>query len=170
MSKYSGFEGVGEDLAGPLVGGGVAQAAMITTKLLGRNKPFAKWSGLIGALAGGAVSGALMFSPRYRRMGIQGLLTAALVGLPRQIEDMIGGPSGGATAGSYLGLISPEAQMQDALGGYMQVPSQDVQMLSGQPGSFGAIVAERELSGGMGAGVPEVEIMGAFGSNFMSNQ
>lgn len=163
MAKYAGFEGVGEDIAGPLIGGGVAQAAVLTTKMIAKDKPFSKWAGLVGTLAGGLASGALMFSPRYRRMGIQGLITAVLVGVPRQVEDLM---SSGPTAGSYLGLITPEAQMQ-GMGAYMPVPSQDMQML-GQHG-LGTIVAERELNGmGMGAGVPEVEIMGAFGSNFMS--
>ena len=168
MSRYSGFGGAGEDILGPVIGGAAAQAGVIATKALAKDKPFAKWAGGVGTLLGAAVSGAFMFSRKHRRMGLQGLITAVLIGVPRQIEDLMVG--GGTGTNGYLGLITPEANMQ-GFGALSPVPSQDVQMLSGQPGSFGTIVPEREMNGaGMGAGVPEVEVMGAFGSNFMNNQ
>lgn len=159
---FGDFGGVGEDLVGPLIGGGAAQAGMLATKALFRGKPVAKYAGLIGTLLGGGISGALMFSPRFRRMGIQGLATAALVGIPRQIEDMF---MGGTTQG-YLGVITPEQEMAGYFGANVGVPSSDVQLLdsgSGSTGMFGTTVAEQDMNG-----APDVELLGAFGTTFLS--
>jgi hypothetical protein len=165
MDDFGDFEGVGEDLAGPLIGGGAAQVGMLATKMLFKGKPITKWAGLIGTLLGGGISAGLMFSPRYRRMGIQGLATAALVGIPRQIEDMVmGGPMQG-----YLGVITPEQELAGYFGANTGVPAGDVQLLdsgSGSTGMFGTVVPEQDMSGA--GGVPDVELLGAFGSNFLS--
>lgn len=158
--------GLGRDsIAGPLVGGGVTNVGILATKLMWKNNPkISKWAGLIGTLLGGGVSAAMMLSPRTRSTGLSGLLTAALVGVPRQIEDMLATPS--APLKDYLGVITPEQEMagyglgQDDLG-------QDIQLLDSGAGSsvLGTIVPEREMSG---AG--DVELLGnaGFGSNFLA--
>ena len=159
---FGGLEGVGEDLAGPLIGGGGAQAGMLAARVLLKGKPASKYAGLFGLLVGGGISAGLMFSPRHRRTGFQGLVTAALVAIPRQIEDMV---MGGTTQG-YLGVITPEQEMAGYFGANTGVPSSDVQLLdsgSGSTGMFGTTVAEQDMSG-----APDVELVGAFGTTFLS--
>jgi hypothetical protein len=164
--------GLGQDhIAGPLVGGGVANVGILATKLMWKDKPaVTKWAGLIGTLLGGGVSAAMMMSPRTRGAGIAGLLTAAIVGVPRQLEDMLMGPAPGATK-DYLGVITPEAEMAGYGGGFGEMGSdlsQDIQLLDSGAGStsvLGITVPEREMSG-----ASDVELLGnaGFGSNFLA--
>jgi hypothetical protein len=186
MDGYGFGAGISDpSIAGPLIGGGAAQAAALATRLLFKDsKPgLAKWASAIGLGIGGGISAAMMFSPRFRQTGIAGLLTAALVSIPRQVEDLL---AGSATMKDYLGLITPERQMAGAFGddyammGGFGEP--DVQLLdsgSGSTGVLGTIVPEREMAGanfgggfgGFGAegGGDGVELLG-FGSNFLSSQ
>lgn len=154
-----------EYVSGPLIGGGATQAALLTTKLLAKTKPnVSKWAGTIATLVGGAVSGALMFSPRHRAAGISGLITAALIGIPRQIEDLMA-PTAGSTAG-YFGVTVPEMEMA----GYddmMMGAGADIELLdsgSGSSGVMGVTVPEQV------SGAPDVELLGSggFGANFLS--
>jgi hypothetical protein len=161
MGDFGDFGVAGrEHIAGPLIGGGIAQGATLATKLAFPAK--AKWAGTIGFLAGGIVSGILASRPRFRQVGISGLVTAALVGIPRQIEDLMTAP--GATQG-YLGVITPEQIAGMGAG--------DVELLdSGSgAGTIGVITPEEGVSG-FGA-QSEIEMMGAggaggFGSNFFA--
>lgn len=154
-----------EAVAGPLIGGGATQAAIMATRLLFKGKPnVTKWAGLIGAGVGAAVSGALMFSPRHRATGTAGLIVAALIGIPRQIEDMLEGA--GMLKDSYLGVVTAE---QAAMAGYgyddgsamMGVPG--VQLLDS---GLGVTVAEQA---NMGAISDDVQMLGSsgFGANFL---
>lgn len=168
-----------EGVAGPLIGGGAAQVGTLAIRLAAKNSPtLQKWAPAIGAAVGMAASGALMLSPRFRATGLSGLITAALVGIPRQIEDLLMG----SAMKDYLGVITAEQEMAGAYGfgdeyaGYGQMgdeyagyaalgAQQDVQLLDGQ---LGVTVAEQEMNG-----PGDVELLGSgngFGSNFLAAQ
>lgn len=158
-------------IAGPLIGGGAAQAASLATRLIWPGKKITKWASAIGLGIGGGISAALIFSPRYRQTGIAGLITAALVSVPRQIEDLM---AASGTMKDYLGLITPEREMAGFGEDYSMMGQPDVQLLdsgSGSTGVLGTIVPEREMAGAsFGAGEGDgVELLG-FGSNFLSPQ
>lgn len=159
-----------EYISGPLLGGGATQVALLATKLLARTKPnVSKWAGTIATLFGGAISGAMMFSPRHRAAGISGLITAALIGVPRQIEDLMG-PAAGATAG-YFGVTVPEMEMQGAYDeGMMGLGAGDIELLDAGAGSSGVmgVTVPEQVSGA----APDVELLGGggFGSNFLAAQ
>lgn len=163
-------------VTGPLVGGGAATVGIFVAKLLGKGKPIAHWSGGLGFLLGAVTSGILMARPRTRAMGLSGLITAALVGIPRQLEDLMAQ----GTMKGYLGVITPEREMYGAEEGMEGVTtaeqemmgqvSRDVQLLdsgSGSTGVLGTIVPEQEMAGAGG----DIELLGAggFGSNFFAN-
>lgn len=176
MGRYSDMQGpVMESIAGPLVGGGIAQAGTLATKLIWPDKGVAKWAGAIGTGLGLAVSGVLAFRPSTRSIGISGIVTSLLVGVPRQIEDLMGAE--GSTNG-YLGVITPEREMQgayddDYTAAMMeqemmgQVSPDQVQLLSANgAGSLGVITPERDMAGA----TPEIEMLGAnggFGATFL---
>lgn len=186
FSMDGGFgAGIGRDLAGPLIGGGVTQVATLATKMLGRGKKIEKWGAGVGLGAGILVSGILAFRQSTRDIGITGLVVAGLVGLPRLIEDLMG-PAAGSTAG-YLGIHTAEADMA----GYLGADDSAIQLLDSGGGlgvgaGLGVITAEEEvMAGAMGAGVPDVALLGAqrseaelfgsgggaaFGANFLSHQ
>lgn len=164
-------------IAGPLVGGGATQAAILAVKMLFKTSPKAlKYSALIGTLVGAAASGALMFWPKTRKMGLSGLVTAALLGIPRQIEDLLL-PTG--TMADSLGMISPERSLMgdEDLAGlgteYLEGPvANEVQLLdagSGSTGVLGVVSPERSL--GDDGGGTGVEVLGSgFGSSFLAAQ
>lgn len=165
FGDFGSFGAAGRDhIAGPLVGGGLAQVGLMATKLIWPDKAVSKWAGAIGLGLGGLVSGILATRPGYRSTGISGLVTAALVGVPRQIEDLLGG-AGGATAG-YLGVITPE--MEHMMG---QQAANEVELLDSGAGAgtLGVITPERgDTMMGQDAG-PGVELLGSgFGANFLS--
>lgn len=184
MDDYmEGYMGAGDELAGlgdpsiagPLVGGGATQAVSLATRLLFKDKPkVTKWAPSIGLLVGGGISAALAFSPRHRQTGIAGLLTAALVAIPRQVEEMLASTG---TMRDYLGLITPEQGLgyfgQDAAPAALPAQTPDVQLLdsgSGSTGVLGTIVPEREMAGANFGADEGVELLGGFGSNFMAQQ
>jgi len=164
MGDFGDFGVAGrEHIAGPLIGGGIAQVATLATKLAFPAK--AKWAGAIGFLAGGIVSGILASRPRFRQVGISGLVTAALVGIPRQIEDLMTAP---ATTQGYLGVITPEQIAGMGAG--------DIELLDSGAGAgtIGVITPEQagDMSGFGAQG--DIEMMGAggasgFGSNFFAS-
>lgn len=149
------------EVAGPLIGGGVAQVGAIATKMLFSTSPkVVKWAPLIGSVLGAGVSALLAMRPGTRDTGISGIVTAALVGVPRQIEDALA-PS---SLKGYLGVITPEMEMA----GYGGLGAQDVELLdsgSGTTGMLGTIVPEQEMNG-----PGDVELLGAggFGASFLS--
>lgn len=158
------FGGMGEGVAGPLIGGGSAQVGTLIAKLLLKGTP-AKWAGLIGTGLGLLAGGVLMFTGR-RSMGISAMLTAAIVGVPRQLEDLL---APGAMSGPW-GVITPNELA--AWGAEAEAAA------AGQP-----VVQLLSPSGGLGIHVPEVldgaedvngpgpvELLGGFGSNFMNAQ
>lgn len=151
-----------EHISGPLIGGGAAQVGMLATKLLFRAKPnIAKWGGLIGAAVGGGISGALIASPRHRAAGWAGLVTALLIGIPRQVEDMLG-PSAGMAG--YFGVTVPE----EIHGyGFGESPIQIMDAGAGSTGVLGVTVPEEQMSG-----PGDIEMLGGsgFGSNFLAAQ
>ncbi len=164
-----GEPGDRDHIAGPLIGGGGAQAATLAAKMLFKSSPTVqKWAPAIGALVGAGISAGLMMSPRFKRTGMSGLVTALVVGVPRQIEDLL---MGGSTAG-YLGVITPEMEMQgayDQYAGYLgEQPQDNIQLLdagAGSTGMLGVITAENEMNG-----APDVEMLGGgsgFGANFL---
>lgn len=188
--SYMGMDDFGEDfgegfgacggqdhLAGPLIGGGATQVGILATKLLFKTSPTAvKWSALIGTVLGAGVSGLMMLSPKWRGKGMSGLVTALLVGLPRQAEDLL--RAAGTLAG--LGAVVAEREIagEEDVSGYFGAGSVDetygpvadeVQLLdsgSGSTGVLGTVTAERETAG---AGPQDIEMLGAggFGANFL---
>lgn len=168
---------------GPLIGGGVTQGTSMAARALFKSRPaVVKWSGLIGLAVGGGISGILAAREGTRDMGISGLVTAAVVAVPKIIEDLF---ADDADKAGYLGIITPEREMNGYLGegeyddGMMGLGAeQDIQLLDASPGTMGIITPEREMNGagpmspmGAGGGVSDdVELMGGFGSNFLSQQ
>lgn len=172
-----GFGGEGRDhIAGPLIGGGVAQVGTLATRLLFKdNATLQKWAPAIGTLLGAGASGAMMLSPKFKNTGISGIITAALVGIPRQIEDLLMG----SAMKDYLGVITAEQEMAgagylgDEYAGYgfgdeyagLGAQQQDIQLLDS---NLGVITAEQEMNG-----PGDIEMLGGgsgFGANFLSPQ
>ena len=148
-----------EIVSGPLVGGGLAQIGILGTRKFAPS--YAKYAGAIGAALGAAASYLLMRRPGSRDKGMAGVACALLVGVPRQIEDLLL-PSRLSGADDLLGAYTSE------MGAYtseMGAPS-PVEVLnsgSGGTGVVGAISPEESMAGDLGA---DIEIMdsGAFGS------
>jgi hypothetical protein len=176
-----GFGAGRAEIAGPLIGGGLAQVGALAVRLLFKDSPtLQKWAPTIGTVLGAGVSGAMMMSPRFKQVGISGILTAALVGIPRQVEDILMG----SAMKDYLGVITAEQemagayagfgdeyagyQMGDEYAGYAGLGAQqDIQLLDGSAG-LGVITAEQEMNG-----PGDVELLGSgngFGSNFLAAQ
>jgi len=180
LADFGDPEGVSA-IAGPLIGGGVAQVVTTAVKLIGKDKKIAKWAAGIGLLVGGGLSAVLAFRRATRATGISGLITAGIVTLPRQLEDML---SKGTMAGAERELYGEdETAGEDVIEGEEMDGAPPLQLLDsggGSTGVFGAIVPEQE----MGAIVPEQEkgadetdgaqqdmtLLGAFGTNFMAVQ
>jgi hypothetical protein len=172
------------ELAGPLIGGGLAQVGTLAIRLLFKNSPgLQKWAPALGTVLGAGVSGAMMMSPRFKSVGLSGIVTAALVGVPRQVEDILMG----SAMKDYLGVITAEQEMAGAYAGFGDEyagyqmgdeyagyqmgdeyaglgAQQDVQLLDA---GLGVITAEQEMNG-----PGDVELLGAagFGSNFLAAQ
>lgn len=152
------FDGAGmETVSGPLIGGGLAQLGILGTRKFLPAK--AKWAGLIGALLGGGVSAFLMSKPQHRQKGLAGLAVALLVGIPRQIEDlMLPSKLSGADQIDLLGAYNAEMGAYNA-----ELGEESIEVLnsgSGSTGLIGAVVPEN-MAGDLGAGAADVEIMDA---------
>jgi hypothetical protein len=175
MARRYGFGDPGSDaIAGPLIGGGVATVGALAARMLFAGKPAAKWSGLIGTLVGAGVVGALSaFSPRFKGTLIPGLITAAFVGVPRQLEEML--VDAGVLKDGYLGVVTPEQIAgYGGFGDDYSMGQSAVQLLDSGSGSTGVLgVHVPEQINGFGddnvAGPGDgVELLGGFGSNFLS--
>ena len=172
-------DGGRDHIAGPLIGGGIAQVGLLATKLLFKDSPkVVKWAPSIGTALSAIVGGIMAFRPNTRATGISALVTAGLIGIPRQIEGLL---EDDKPLRGYLGVTVAERELadameQEAMAGMGGFGAGDVELLDSGGGSsaaFGVHVAERELEGsdlGQGAG-PGVELLGSgFGSNFLSSQ
>jgi hypothetical protein len=167
-SDELGFIG-GPGVAGPIIGGGLTQAVSLVAKMLLKDKPnWLKWTPALGFVAGAGLSGVLAVRKGTRDTGIAGLVTAALVAVPQQVENLMG-PSAGSTQGynGYLGIITPE---EAPLQGYFGEPEQPAVQLLGGGSGLGITTVEQEVAGfGESPSVPPVELLGSgFGSNFLS--
>lgn len=181
MGDDLGDFGIGQNpnVSGPLIGGGVAQVGALATRMIFKGQTVAKYASLVGLVLGGGISAFLARRPGTREAGIAGLVTAAVVSIPRQIEDLM--VSAGMLKG-HLGVITPEQEMN----GFGLITDQqvngfgvpDVQLLDsgGGAGVFGVITPEQQMNGAsddvqiMGAS-DDVQIMGSsggFGSNFLA--
>lgn len=180
MSRRHYFGDASSDaIAGPLIGGGVATVGALAARMLFEGKAAAKWAPLIGAFLGAGVAGALgAFSPRFKGAMVPGIITAALVGIPRQLETMLvdAGVLKDSEMNGYLGVVTPEQingyGFGDDMQGYgMGSPVQLLDSGSGSTGMLGVHVPEQingfgdDQVAGPGDGV---ELLGAFGSNFLS--
>lgn len=159
-----GDPGVAHDIAGPLVGGGLTQVGMLATRMLSKTSPrMHKWAPTVGFALGSIVSAILAFRASTRSIGIAGLITSALIAIPRQVEELMGP----GTMQGYLGVITPEQQMQGDLADEQQYGDEQqngpVELLDGG-GGLGIQTAEQM----QGAGDVEIMGSGAFGSNFLS--
>jgi hypothetical protein len=156
------FDGAGmETVSGPLIGGGLAQLGILgTRKFLPAH---AKYAGLIGAIVGGGVSALLMSKPQHRQKGLAGLAVALLVGIPRQIEDLIL-PSklSGADQIDILNAYNYEMGAYNAEGMNGDSGIDILNSGSGSTGMLAAIVPEN-MSGDLGADV-EIQDASAFGA------
>lgn len=84
------FDGPGMQAAkGPLIGGGLTQLGIIAVNKFAPS--YKKYAGLIGMVIGGGASAYLMSKPEHREAGAAGLATALIVGLPRQLNELMGG-------------------------------------------------------------------------------
>lgn len=154
-----GLDGpVMETLAGPLIGGGTTQVGSLATRLIWKDNPdVTKWSPAIGLGLGAIVGGILAFRPQTRSMGIAALVTAALVALPRQLENLME-EDAGTTEG--FGIITPEHEMMGLGAGVDSA----VELLGDN--GMGIVTPEQ----GMGQSDSPVELLGngGFGTNFLS--
>ena len=97
-----------------------------------------------------------------REKGLAAIATAALVGLPRQLEDMLL-PS--RLSGADTDLLGAYASEMNAYTSEMGEAS-PVQVLnsgSGSTGLIGAVVPEESMAGDLGADI-EIQDSGAFGA------
>lgn len=150
-----------EGLAGPLVGGGTTQVGTLAAKLIWKDKAgVQKWAPSIGMGLGMLVSGILAFRPQTREIGIVGLITSALIGVPRQLEELL--MEGGATEGLGLGAYTAEEMMGAG--------AEDVVEMLGDGNGMGVVVPEQGMMGmGQEGGGSPVELLGnaGFGANFL---
>lgn len=164
-------------VAGPLIGVGTAKVGAIAARVVFKDADIAKFSDLTGAGLGALIGWLLSRTPRMRASGQIAMWTAITVGALDQIEKML--TEAGLLKDGYLGVITPE-QFQ-GLGAYddygnMFGQTSPVQLLdSGGGGSLGVHVPEQfegmgndEYNSMMGAGPGDVELLGGFGSNWMS--
>jgi len=161
------FDGAGmETVSGPLIGGGLAQLGILGTRKFIPAQ--AKYAGLIGAVLGAAAGAFMMSKPQHRNKGLAAVAVALLVGVPRQIEDLIL-PSklSGVDQIDLLGAYNAEMGAYNAeMGAYdTEMAGEQVEVLnsgSGGTGLIGAMVPEN-MSGDLGADV-EIQDASAFGA------
>lgn len=164
--RFRGFgEGLGSPhIAGPLIGGGATQLGIMLAHLHAKKNPQAlRHAGIHGAVLGAIVSGALTMSAKWRDTGIAALVTVGVMTLPRILEGFMGlGHRDETMKGYELGIITPE--QYQALSDSEPV----VQLLDAGGGVMGTHVAE-EVHPMAGAGAGDyVEMLGGFGTNFLS--
>lgn len=161
MDDFLDFGGAGTQIvAGPLIGGGLAQLGILgTRKYLPAH---AKYAGLIGAAVGTAVGAFLMTKPQHKEKGLAAVAVALLVGVPRQIEDlMLPSKLSGAEQLDILSAYNAEMGAYTSEMGEAS-PVQVLNSGSGGTGVLSAIVPEN-MSGDLGADV-EIADASAFGA------
>jgi hypothetical protein len=147
-----------ETITGPLVGGGAAQLGILGTRKFAPAQ--AKWAGLIGAALG--VGASLLLMRKDRDKGVAGIAVALLVGVPRQIEDMMLPSRLSGADADLLGAYTSEMGAYTSEMGEAS-PVQVLNSGSGGTGVIGAVVPEESMAGDLGA---DIEIQGdAFGAN-----
>ena len=144
-------------VAGPMIGGGITNLGVLGSKLIFKGKAPAKYAGLIGTGLGLLVSGILTARSGTRQLGIAGLVTSALVGLPKQLEDYL---EEKGMLSDYLGIVAAEQMMNGGLGA-----EQAVELLDP---NLGVVTAEQGEMGAVGP-ASDVELLGGFGTNFMNH-
>lgn len=155
-------------IAGPIIGGGATQLGIMLAHLHAKKNPKAlRYAGMHGAVLGGLVGTALLFSDKYRETGIAALVTTGIMIAPRILEGFMGlGHREEQLKEAELGIITPE--QYQALSGF-GADDAAVQIMdsgSGSTGMLGVHVAEEVQP--LGAGASDyVEMMG-FGANFLS--
>lgn len=170
--RFRGFgTGVSSpSIAGPLIGGGATQIGIMLAHLHAKKNPKAlRHAGLHGAVLGTIVGGALAFSQKHRETGLSALATVAIMTIPRLLEGFMGlGHREEALKDAELGIITPEEY--HALSGFGAGEEPYVQIMdAGGAGTLGTHVAE-QIDGMTTSPAGDVELMGAFGSNFLSAQ
>lgn len=168
MDDFFDFGGAGTEIvAGPLIGGGLAQLGILATRKWLPSQ--AKWAGAIGAAVGTAAGAFMMSKPQHKEKGLAAVAVALLVGVPRQIEDlMLPSKLSGVEQIDILGAYDAELAAYNAElanGEYEMEGGTPVEVLnsgSGGTGLIGAIVPEN-MSGDLGADV-EIQDAGAFGA------
>ncbi len=160
MSTYGDSFFDGPAMSGakaPLIGGGVAQLGVIAVKKFA--PAYAKWSGAIGAVLGSAA--AYLLRRKLGEDGMGAAIAAALiVGVPRQVNDLMGG----TLMGDDLGAYTAESLGDEYLSGF-GADASGVQLLDSGSGSteMGVVTAEN-----IGAAAEGVTIQGAdFGATGM---
>jgi hypothetical protein len=147
-----------QSISGPLVGGGVAQLGILGTRKFLPAK--AKWAGLIGAALGVGASYLLMRKDHEK--GVAGIAVALLVGLPRQLEDMMLPSKLSGSDTDLLGAYTSEMGAYTSEMGEAS-PIEVLNSGSGGTGVIGAVVPEESMAGDLGADI-EIQDSGAFGS------
>jgi hypothetical protein len=156
MSTYGDSFFDGPAMSGakaPLIGGGAAQLGIILVKKFAPT--YAKYAGAIGALLGSGAAYAMKGKLGPEGMGAA-IATALVIGIPRQLNDLMGGTLmgddfGAITAENLAGFGADSVQMMGFGAG------EGVQLLdSGSGGTeMGMVTAEN-----MGAAADGVMIQG----------
>jgi hypothetical protein len=146
---------------GPLIGGGLTQLGKILVKKFVPSQ--AKYAPLIGTVLGAGVGAFLMTKPQHKEAGAAAVATALIIGIPDQLNQMMGGTLMGP---EELGAITSEMGEGEDLGDFGAntlelLGDEAVQIEDSGVGStaLGAITSE------MGAGPEDIQIQGS-GSNF----
>jgi hypothetical protein len=155
MDDFFDFGGAGSEIvAGPLIGGGLAQATILSVRKW--LPAHAKWAGAIGAAVGTAVGAFLMSKPAHKEKGLAAVAVALLVG-----EDlMLPSKLSGVENIDLLGAYDAEMGAYDA-----EMGASPVEVLnsgSGGTGLIGAYVPEN-MAGDLGADM-EIQDASAFGA------
>jgi hypothetical protein len=139
------FDGPGMQAAkGPLIGGGLTQLGIIAVNKFA--PAYKKYAGLIGMVIGGGASAYLMSKPEHREAGAAGLATALIVGLPRQLNELMGGTLMGADEISSDEMAGLDAYTMEGPAGMQLVGIEDSG--SGSTG-MGAYTMEGPADSGM---------------------
>lgn len=147
-----------ETISGPLAGGGAAQVGILATRKFLPAK--AKYAGLIGTVLGVGVGYLMMRKDREK--GLAAIATAVLVGIPRQLEDMLLPSRLSGSDTDLLGAYTSEIGAYTSEMGEAS-PIEVLNSGSGGTGVIGAVVPEESMAGDLGADI-EIQDSGAFGA------
>ena len=160
MSTYGDSFFDGPAMSGakaPLIGGGAAQLGIILVKKFA--PAYAKWAGAIGAALGAGAAYAMKGKLGPEGMGAA-IATALIVGVPRQLNDLMGG----TLMGDDLGAITAENLAGLGDFGQFGADAGGVQLLdSGSGGTEMGVVTAENMGGAEGVMIQG----GDFGSTGM---